>query len=109
MIVPQAGDLLGAQVALEQAALGDEGLVEITVGVEQQGDAGEKTLAQALVGFVQLGDAMHAERAHQQQKHREQEDRQGDFPAERQVSEPLQHAGILARGFPGYRSQHDRS
>lgn len=83
MIVPQAGDLLGVQEAIEQAALGDEGLVEIAVGVEQQGDAGEKTLAQALVGFVLLGDAMHAERAHQQQKHRQQEDRQGDFPAER--------------------------
>ena len=83
VIVPQAGDLLGVQEAIEQAALGDEGLVEIAVGVEQQGDAGEKTLAQALVGFVLLGDAMHAERAHQQQKHRQQEDRQGDFPAER--------------------------
>ena len=49
VIVPQAGDLLGVQEAIEQAALGDEGLVEIAVGVEQQGDAGEKTLAQALV------------------------------------------------------------
>ncbi len=52
---------------VEQAAFGDEGLVEVTVGVEQQADGGQVAVGQAGAGVGHLADALHAQPAHHQQ------------------------------------------
>ncbi|MCY1304320.1 hypothetical protein D9M70_540670 [compost metagenome] len=67
-VFPVAGlerlDMLTGRL-VQQAALGNEGLVEVAIGVEQQAGGGQVAIGQLLAGVGDLGDALHAEAAHQ--------------------------------------------
>ena len=82
---------VGGAALGEQAALGDEGLVQIAVGVEHQADARQVAGSQLRAGVHHQTDAAHAEHAHHQQQDRHAENRQGQFPAKTKVDKYTEH------------------
>ena len=57
-----------ASIAVEQAALGDEGLIQVAIGIEQQADGRQMARGQDLAGVGDAFDATHPENAHQHQQ-----------------------------------------
>lgn len=93
----ERGDVL-TRALTEQTALSDEGLVKIAVGVEQQADGRQMAIGQCGTGFGHLSDAAHSQRPHRHQQGGQQQNGQGNLPAEPQIGKYAQHDGTPALG-----------
>ncbi|MNF86925.1 hypothetical protein D3C84_693760 [compost metagenome] len=82
-------------MTIKQTAFGNESLIKITVGVEQQTDRWQVTFGQLRTGFSHLTDTAHTRPPHQPQQHSQECDRKGDFPAKAQIGKKPQHGVSL--------------
>ena len=85
----------------KQAALGHKGLVQVTVGVQQQTDGRQVTLGQPRARLHLLADAAHTQPSGQQQQNGQADDRQGNLPAKREVSKQAQHGKLQQHDMTG--------
>ena len=98
MAGPERLDVV-ARIAVEQAALGDKGLIQVTVGIEQQPDGGQVPCRQLLARIGHMVDATHADDPHQHQQQGQCRNGQGNFPAESEIGEQARHGVAPCEAF----------